>query len=108
MKYITLIRDPKTSAQPVKDKEVNELLNAPFRRIVEVRLQNGEVLSRHKANEPITVHCISGQGLFNAGPDLDESQELREGTLITLEAGIEHEVVAQPSLHLIVTKFKSS
>ncbi|MEO6656349.1 MAG: hypothetical protein ABIO36_09740, partial [Pyrinomonadaceae bacterium] len=88
-----------------RDKQVNELLKGAFRRIVEVRLKNGAVLSRHKADVPITVVCLSGSGIFTAGKDLEDSQELRAGTLITLEAGIEHEVTAAPSLHIIVTQF---
>ena len=89
-----------------KDKEVNPLFDGAFRKLVEVRLQNGAVLSRHKANEPITVFCLSRDGGFRAGKDLEDSQTLRPGTLITLEAGVEHEVVADPALHILVTKFK--
>jgi quercetin dioxygenase-like cupin family protein len=90
------------------DKEVNELFNGPFRRIVEVRLRNNAVLSRHKAVEPITVFCLSGAGVFTAGSDLEDSQNMRPGTLITLEGGVEHQVTADGELHLIVTKFKDS
>jgi len=110
MKHIELIRhlDLNTNAGPEKDKQVDQLFQGAFRRIVEVRLQNGAVLSRHKADVPITVLCLSGSGTFTAGADLEDSQELRAGTLITLEAGIEHEVTAAPALHIIVTKFTGS
>lgn len=89
-----------------KDIEANKLFDSSFRTIIEVRLQNNGVLSKHKAPEPITVLCLSGTGVFRAGSDLEDSQDLRGGTLITLEGGIEHEVTADPSLHFIVTKFK--
>ncbi len=107
MNHIELIKDLdlKESTDLQNDKEVSELYRGAFRRIVEVRLQNGAVLSRHKADVPITVLCLSGSGKFTAGTDLEDSQELRAGTLITLEAGVEHEVSADPSLHFIVTKF---
>lgn len=110
MKYIELIKDLDLNSSEVfeKDKEVSELFNGPFRKLVEVRLQNGATLSKHKANEPITVLCLAGSGVFRAGADLDDSRILRAGTLITLEARVEHEVVAEPALHLIVTKFKDS
>ena len=110
MEHINLIKDIDLSANAVleKDKEVSELFNGPFRRLVEVRLQNGATLAKHKANEPITVFCVAGSGVFRAGAELDDSQILKAGTLITLEAGVEHEVVAEPALHLIVTKFKDS
>ena len=90
------------------DKESGEIYRGPFRRIVEVRLQNGAVLSRHKADVPITVLCLAGSGMFTAGTDLEDSQEMRPGTLITLEADIEHEVTADPEIHIIVTKFTGS
>lgn len=110
MKNITLIKDfePDAMAGIEKDKEVSELFNGPFRKLVEIRLQNGATLSKHKANEPITVFCLSGTGVLKAGADLEDSRNLRPGTLITLEGGVEHEVVADPALHLIVTKFKDS
>lgn len=110
MKPIEFIKDFDIGADAAfdKDKEVNQLFDGAFRKLVEVRLQNGAVLSRHKANEPITVFCLSGAGVFRAGKDLEDSQILRAGTLITLEAGVEHEVVADPTLHILVTKFKDS
>lgn len=110
MKHVQLIKELDLNAASglQSDKEVSEIFRGPFRRVVEVRLQNGAVLSRHKADVPITVLCLSGSGTFTAGTDLEDSQELRAGTLLTLEAGIEHEVIAAPSLHVIVTKFTGS
>lgn len=109
MKIIQHIKDlyPETDIVFEKDTEVRDLFDGPFRKIIEIRLQRGAVLSRHKANEPITVFCVSGTGVFRAGSDLEASQELRTGTLITLQAGVEHEVVADPALHILVTKFKA-
>lgn len=89
----------------VNDKYVNQLYKGPFRQIVEVLLRNGAVLARHKADVPITVYCVSGTGTFRAGSDLAESVELQAGTLLTLEAGVEHEVIADRDIHLIVSKF---
>jgi quercetin dioxygenase-like cupin family protein len=90
-----------------KDKEVKELFNGTHRRLVEVTLRNNETLSKHKAIEPITVFCLAGRGTFRAGRDLEDKQKLVAGTLITLEGGVEHEVVAEPEISLLVTKFKS-
>ncbi|MEO6052309.1 MAG: hypothetical protein ABIP78_13405 [Pyrinomonadaceae bacterium] len=108
MKNIHLIKifDPEGINEMLKDKEVSELFDGGFRKLIEVRLRNGAVLSRHKAAEPITVFCVSGNGLFKAGADLGDELKLSTGTLLTLEAGIEHEVIAQPGLHLLITKFK--
>ena len=91
-----------------KDIVVEQVFDGPFRRLVEVRLQNGAVLSRHKADVPITVFCLSGNGRFSAGHELEESTVLTTGALITLDAGIEHEVAAEPKLRILVSKFKDS
>jgi quercetin dioxygenase-like cupin family protein len=108
MTNILLIKDLDLSGRSVegKDNDVNKLFDGMRRTLIEVRLQNGAVLSKHKAAEPITVFCVSGSGVFRAGSDLEDSQDMRAGTLITLEAGVEHEVAADPSIHILVTKFK--
>ncbi len=110
MKNIQLVKnfDLDGTDDQQRDKEVNEIFKGAFRSLIEVRLRNGGVLPKHKANEPITVLCLSGNGIFHAGSNLEDAQNLKAGTLITLEAGIEHEVIAEPALHLIVTKFKES
>ncbi len=110
MKHIELLGELglDTNGDQVNDKAVNQLYNGAFRRIVEVRLRNNALLSRHHAAVPITVYCVSGTGIFRAGADLEDSQDLRAGTLITLEAGIEHEVIADPELHILVSKFMDS
>lgn len=107
MKHINLIANllDADAADKTKDLAVTQLFEGDSRKIVEVRLQNGAVLTRHKADVPITVLCLAGSGTFTAGTDLEDSQDLRAGTLITLEAGIEHEVTASPSIHILVTKF---
>jgi quercetin dioxygenase-like cupin family protein len=110
MKNIEVIQDLSvdTADEWVKDISVQEIFNGPFRRIVEVRLRNRSVLKRHKADVQITVQCLSGTGSFYAGSELDESVALHPGTLITLKAGVEHEVRANPQLHILVSKFKDS
>lgn len=110
MKNIQFIKDIKVDdpGEMSKDIEVKEIFNGDHRRLVEVRLRNGAVLSRHKAAEPITVQCLSGSGVFTAGADLEDMQNLQAGTLLTLEAGVEHEVTARLDLHLLVTKFKNN
>lgn len=96
------------SSEMDADMEVNRLLDAPFRLIVEIFLKNNAVLKRHSADVPITVLCLSGRGIFSAGNDLEDSQEMIAGTLITLEAGVEHELTADSEIHILVTKFKAS
>jgi quercetin dioxygenase-like cupin family protein len=94
------------TAETAEVKVVKEIFNGERRRIVEVSLTGGAVLAKHHAAEPITVLCLSGNGTFRAGSDLEESQKLVPGTLITLESGVEHDVSAEPSVRILVTKFK--
>lgn len=110
MKNIQLIKNIEIGilGEMAKDVEVSELFNGEHRRIVEVRLRSGAVLAKHKAMEPITVQCLSGTGIFTAGPDLKEKLELKSGTLLTLDAEVEHEVTAISELQILVSKFKSS
>lgn len=109
MKNIELIKEFDFSGEieAKKDIEVKELFGGLNRRIIEVKLINGSVLAKHKAAEPITVFCLDGKGVFLAGKDLQEKQNLKAGTLITLEAGILHEVIAEPEIHFLITKFKA-
>lgn len=108
MKNIELIKQFELGKIPksAKNKDAAKIFDGARRQMMEVILQNGEVLSKHKASEPITVFCLAGNGTFRAGKDLEEEQKLTAGTLITLEAEIEHEVVAEPEIHILVTKFK--
>ncbi len=109
MNSITLLQNFElgTMSASAESKKLNEIFNGSMRRIVEVKLYNNDRLAKHKAKEPITVFCLSGKGVFRAGKDLEDEQNLQAGTLITLEAEVEHEVVAAPELHLLVTKFKA-
>jgi quercetin dioxygenase-like cupin family protein len=110
MKIIELIKNLEIGEISAceKSKEVKEIFNGARRRIVEVKLRNNEKLAKHKASEPITVLCLAGAGVFRAGENLEDEQTLQAGTLITLEGGVEHEVVATPALNLLVTKFKEA
>ena len=86
-------------------REANTLLSRAGQRVFEIKLSNEARLAKHSAASPITVLCLGGQGVFRAGDELAEEQPLRPGTLIALDADVAHEVCAEPSLHLLVTKF---
>ncbi|MEP6903887.1 MAG: hypothetical protein ABJA66_19345 [Actinomycetota bacterium] len=109
MKTIELIATFELGGQTTftKDKEVREIYNGANRRMIEVKLRDKAVLTRHKTPEPISVLCLSGKGVFTAGANLEDKLDLSAGVLLTLEGGIEHEVSAAPEIHLLVTKFKS-
>ncbi|MEO6393696.1 MAG: hypothetical protein ABIP75_17730 [Pyrinomonadaceae bacterium] len=107
MNHITLVQTFGLDqlAETEKPKHVKVLFDGPGRKLIEVKLRNGGVLSKHQAAGPITVLCLAGNGIFRAGQDLDETQALIAGSLITLEGGVDHEVVADPDVDLLVTKF---
>lgn len=88
-----------------KNKEVAILLNNETHKILQVSLFEGAILNKHSTPSPISVLCLSGNGTFRAGKNLEEEQKLIAGTLIYLEKGILHEAVAEPNLTLLVTKF---
>ena len=96
-----------TMSASAETKKLNEIFNGSRRRIIEVKLYNNDCLAKHKAKEPITVFCLAGKGFFRAGANLEDELNLQAGTLITLDAEVEHEVIAAPELHLLVTKFKA-
>ena len=104
MKLLTQF-DLTENNQPEKNKEINVLLSEERRKVIEVKLFNGEILAKHSTPSPITVLCLSGNGIFKAGENLEQAQKLTQGTLIYLEKGILHEVVAEPDLRILVTKF---
>ena len=107
MKNIEVIETLKLGGEvsSKKDKDARKLFVGQRRLIMEVTLLNSAVLSKHKASEPITVLCLAGNGTFFAGEDLQDTQALEAGTFITLEAEVPHEVVAEPELRVLVTKF---
>jgi quercetin dioxygenase-like cupin family protein len=88
-----------------KNKDVRVLLNNEKPQILEIKLFNGEVLAKHSSPTPISVLCLSGNGIFRAGENLEEEQKLTQGTLIYLEKNIAHEVIGEPNLGILVTKF---
>src|SRR5687768_8511918 len=108
MKYISAVIQLDPDAPYRCDKEVNQIFQGPRRQLLEIKLQNGAVLTRHRAHEPITVLCLAGRGRFFAGEELEDIQEMRPGTLVTLEPDVLHEVAAEPAIHILVTKFKES
>jgi len=89
-------------------KQVTNILDDENCRMISIGLWNKAVLSRHRAPEPISVLCLSGSGVFTAGAELDEHQPLQPGTIITLDAGIDHELAATPDILILVTRYKNS
>jgi quercetin dioxygenase-like cupin family protein len=93
-----------TDIEPGTDKEVVSLFTGPRRTLVQITLRNGAKLEAHKAAVPITIHCVAGSGTLTVsgqGPAVP----LKPGVLVTLEPGVVHEIVAAPSVSILLTQF---
>lgn len=110
LKNIHLLETFELNSITKSDKpfEISELFNGERRRLLKIKLTDGEILKKHRADEPITVLCLAGNGIFKAGENLEEEIKLEPGTLLTLEPKILHEIIATPELSLLLTKFKQS
>ncbi len=110
MKNIELIKNLALNEIPPseKPKEAKEIFSGARRRLLEITLRDNAVLAKHRSVEPITILCLAGHGTLRAGHDLEDEAKLEAGTLLTLAAAVEHEVVAEPELRLLVTKFMES
>ena len=89
-----------------KEIDVLQILDDEHRRVLGLSIRGGSVLKRHHADEPITVYCISGTCQFRSGKELGTVTDMTSGTLLALDAGIDHEVRAGSDTLLIVSKFK--
>lgn len=85
-----------------KDISVKMLHSSSKKKIILITLRNSSSLDDHAADCPIMVLCISGKGTFETG---GKSQDIREGSLINLDAKVVHRVKADNKLELLVTKF---
>lgn len=93
-----------SSIEPGADKQVVSLFTGPRRTLVQITLRNGATLAAHKAPVPITIQCVAGSGtltLKNAGTTLS----LTAGVLVTLDPDVVHEIVAAPSVSVLLTQF---
>ena len=93
-----------SSIEPGADKQVVSLFTGPRRTLVQITLRNGTTLAAHKAPVPITIQCVVGSGEL-ALKDEGTSLSLTPGVLVTLEPGVVHEIVASPSVSILLTQF---
>lgn len=89
------------------EKQIKEIYSEKLYSLIEVNLIKNAKFSKHKAKETITILCLSGNAELSVGKELKEKQVITAGTLIALEAELEHEVFALTNLRLLITKYKS-
>jgi len=93
-----------TGIEPGTDRQVVPLFTGPGRTLVQITLRNGATLAAHKAPVPITIHCIAGSGTLTL-PGQGPAVPLKPGVLVTIEPGVMHEIVASPSVSILLTQF---
>jgi quercetin dioxygenase-like cupin family protein len=96
---------PSTPEAPANGKAVHWLCQHPGQQVFEILLAPNETLKRHTSTVPITIFCLAGQGQLLAGDSLTESAPLAAGSLFALPANVPHEIHADATLHLLVSKF---
>jgi quercetin dioxygenase-like cupin family protein len=93
-----------TEIVPGEDKQVVPLFTGPRRTLVQITLRNGATLAAHKAPVPITIHWVAGSGTLTL-PGQGPAVPLKPGVLVTIEPGVVHEIVASPSVSILLTQF---
>lgn len=93
-----------TGIEPGTDRQVVPLFTGPGRTLIQITLRNGATLAAHKAPVPITIHCIAGSGTLTL-PGQGPAVPLKPGVLVTIEPGVVHEIVASPSVSILLTQF---
>lgn len=82
---------PRNAATLLKDAGMRVLL---------VVIHEGAAIEPHKAEGPISVHLLTGAIRMTAG---GEKVALRPGQILTLEAGLEHDVKADEESAFLLT-----
>lgn len=100
MKIIAI--NPLTEMGPSKEAVV--LFKGPKRTIVQITLRNSGVLASHSASEPITIQCLTGKGRLTVGVEKTKV-ELQPNILVTIEPNIIHEILGEPAVSVLLTKF---
>jgi quercetin dioxygenase-like cupin family protein len=70
-------------------------------RIILVRMKPGSYMSHHRAEGPISIHGLQGKIRVHL-PD-DRMEELKQGDLLTLDRGLEHDVEALEDSAFLLT-----
>lgn len=90
-----------------RDEEFNPvvLVNEPDLRLLLLRMRAGQQVPEHAAAGSITVQAITGRATFY---DEEQKCEMFAGTLVRLDAGRKHRVLAHTDTALLITMIKTS
>jgi quercetin dioxygenase-like cupin family protein len=71
-------------------KEVKELLDTPFVRLVSITLRGGAVLAEHSAPVAVTIQALSGNATVRTGA---KKERIGAGQMLLIAPNAAHEVV---------------
>jgi quercetin dioxygenase-like cupin family protein len=80
-------------------KEVSVLLDESHLKLATVVLRHGTTLPAHSTPVPATILVLEGKGVIHVG---SEAVPVSKGTLLTLAAGEEHDVVPAPDTNMLL------
>ena len=93
-----------TAIENGKPLEKNLLLKNDENVIANVTLRDGKSLGMHTEDNAFWVAATAGSGQLILGKN-EKVIELKPGTIVTVNPGIPHDVVAKPDLSILVIKF---
>ena len=80
-------------------REVSVQLDEGHLKLATITLRKGTVLDAHSAPVPATILVLEGEGVMNIG---GKSIPASRGTLVSLPAGEEHDVVPRPGSDMLL------
>jgi mannose-6-phosphate isomerase-like protein (cupin superfamily) len=89
-----------------KELENNLLFDGVLRNITQIIMRNSNSLGSHAADMPFLLFCVDGYGKLVLGDD-NKAVMLQPGSMVTVEAGVSHDVAAEPELSILVIRFLS-
>ncbi|MBZ0112481.1 MAG: cupin domain-containing protein [Thermoanaerobaculia bacterium] len=84
---------------PGEPREVSVLLDEDHLKLVTITLRGGAELAAHSAPAATTIQVLQGRGVVHVG---GQARDVSEGTIITLPAGLEHDVVPAPESDMLL------
>lgn len=79
--------DIRPLGRQIKDKATSALVKTDALEVVRLILPAGQSIARHQVPGEITVQCLEGQVIFDAG---GVERELSSGQMLYLDGGVPH------------------
>jgi len=87
-------------------REVKKRFADPRRKLVQITLREGEVLAKHHAIHPITIHCVAGRGVLRIDDTEVSTVSMAPGVVVCLDERVRHELEATPAVSVLISFFR--